>query len=148
MGVPVTLEQPAQPFPQAELSEENQELLGALVMGFLVDATLNQDQPLAPPSGWTDVIVPLQPGGDHRSEVTLLPGRWYRFLGACDFECRNIDLELLNADGVVVARDLYANDFPEMDYMADSGGVFTLRILMRTCVIAPCYAGVRLVTQP
>ena len=148
MGTPVTLQQPAQPFPQAVLSEENQALLGALVMGFLVDATLRQDQELAPPQGWSDVIVPLQPGQDHRSEVTLQAGRWYRFLGACDFECDNVDLELIDAAGVVVARDLFSNDFPQMDFMAPAGGVFTLRILMRTCTIAPCYAGARMVTQP
>jgi hypothetical protein len=147
-GIPVSLQPPAQPFPQAALSEENQALLGALVMGFLVDATLRQSQELVPAVGWSDVIVPLQPQADYRSDVTLQAGRWYRFLGACDFECGNIDLELIDANGVVVVRDLFANDFPQMDFMSETGGVYTLRIMMRSCTIAPCYAGVRMVTQP
>ncbi len=147
-AVPLVLEQPATPFPQAELTDENRARLGELVTGFLVDATLNQDQPLAPAPGTSDLIVPLQPGQDHRVDVTLAPGRWYRFLGACDYECRNVDLELIDAEGVVVIRDLYLNDFPSMDYMSETGGVFTLRLMMRTCVIAPCFAGARMVTQP
>jgi|688.fasta_scaffold240112_3 hypothetical protein len=146
MGAPVAQEPPPTPFPEAPLTEDNRAQLGAVVAGFLIGSQERWGDGMIAAAGLADIIVPLQPGTDYRASIALQGGRPYRFVGACDYECRNIDLELWDANGVVVARDLMLNDTPVMDYTPAAGGAFTLRILMQTCTITPCYAGARILT--
>jgi hypothetical protein len=143
MGAPFELAAPAQPFPEAPLTDDHRAQLGAVVAGFLVGSQEQWGDGMTQAAGIEDVIVPLLPGTDYRAAMTLEAGRPYRFVGACDYECSNVDLELWDAGGRVVARDLMQNDTPVMDYTPTSGGLYTLRIMMQTCTITPCYAGAR-----
>ena len=146
MGTPVTLTAPEQPFPEAPLTDENRAQLGAVVAGFLIGSQERWGDGMIPAEGLADVIVPLTPGSDYRAPIALQGGRPYRFVGACDYECSNVDLELWDANGQVVARDLMQNDTPVMDFTPATGGGFTLRIMLQTCTITPCYVGARTLT--
>jgi hypothetical protein len=121
MGAPVAQEPPPTPFPEAPLTEDNRAQLGAVVAGFLIGSQERWGDGMIAAAGLADIIVPLQPGTDYRASIALQGGRPYRFVGACDYECRNIDLELWDANGVVVARDLMLNDTPVMDYTPAGG---------------------------
>lgn len=146
MGTPYAQTAPEAPFPEAPLTDDNRAQLGAVVAGFLIGSQEQWGDGMIPAAGLDDIIVPLTPGTDYRAAITLQGGRPYRFVGACDYECSNVDLELWDASGQVVARDLMQNDTPVMDYTPASGGAYTLRILMQTCTITPCYAGARALT--
>ena len=146
MGVPFQQAVQEHPAPQAPLDDDNRIRLGELVTGFLVDSQMRYGQGMVPALSLSDQIVPMQPGSDYRFPVSLEQGRAYRFVGACDYECRNLDFELLDAAGTVVARDLGANDVPIMDYTPALAGTFTVRLMMQACIIAPCFAGVRVLS--
>jgi hypothetical protein len=76
-------------------------------------------------------------------QASLVAGVNYRFLGGCDMDCNNVDLELVNASGQVVASDLAADDFPSMSFTPSAAGVYTVRVHLRTCNIEPCMVALR-----
>lgn len=94
-----------------------------------------------------DIVAPLQPGRDHRANLPLKRGVAYRILGGCDNECNDVDLELLGADGAVLQSDLLTDDYPVVNFTPTADGNFTLRIILKTCTVGPCYVGAR-VLQP
>jgi len=75
--------------------------------------------------------------------VNLTAGERYVFLGACDDDCDNLDIELLNSANVVVASDLAPDDFPMVRYSPSATGAFTVRTHLRTCSMEPCQIMVR-----
>jgi hypothetical protein len=94
--------------------------------------------------GVPDVITSLQPGADHQFRVTLTGGTAYSFLGACDNDCNDVDLELLQAsDGLVVGSDLLTDDYPVVDFTPPANGDYFVRVILKTCTQAPCYVGAR-----
>ncbi len=102
---------------------------------------------LAPAAGLSDEVTGLQPGTDHRWQVSLSGGVNYRIIGACDNECSNLDIELIDAStGGVVASDLLPDDFPVVNYSPPANGNYIVRIMMQTCTIAPCFAGARILS--
>lgn len=91
-----------------------------------------------------DTIVPMQPGHDYRFIVDLNGGQQYGFIGACDGDCTNVDIELISmTTGGVVANDMLPDDYPVASYRPDANGQYMVRLLMQACSQAPCYAGVR-----
>jgi hypothetical protein len=120
------------------------------VHGFLDRAQQQYAPDFAKAGGLEDHIVALQQGQDDRWPLTLTGGAVYRILGACDNECRNLDLELLDASGAVVASDSAPDDFPLLNFTPPAGGAYTLRTVLQTCTVAPCYVGARVLvrTQP
>jgi len=88
----------------------------------------------------------MQPSTDQRYQVDLVGGTPYRFIGACDNECSNVDIELIAPQGGVVASDLLADDYPVANFTPPENGRYLLRLIMQTCTIAPCYAGVRVMS--
>jgi len=103
---------------------------------------------MAPPAGFTDVVVPMQPSTDHRFVVDLTGQTQYAFIGACDGDCTNIDIELIDMQtGGVVASDVLPDDYPVVQFSPPANGQYMVRVLMQTCTVAPCYAGARALAQ-
>ena len=98
------------------------------------------------PAGLTDQISSLQPGHDYRWQVNLQGATQYRFIGACDNECSNMDIELIDASGAVVASDKAPDDFPVVNFTPASNGQYLVRAILQTCTIGPCYVGARVLT--
>lgn len=83
----------------------------------------------------------------HNWQVSLVAGADYRFVGGCDMDCNNVDLELLDAAGTVVASDTLPDDFPVVTFTPPAAGVYTVRTHLRTCEVEPCMVAVRALTR-
>lgn len=92
-------------------------------------------------------LASLQPGTSYDWGISLEAGVRYLVVGACDNECSNVDIQLVDASGAVVAQDVLADDFPVVDFTPAAAGAYQVRMLMRTCTLAPCYAGARLLAN-
>lgn len=132
---------------QAQLNEAERAQLEQLIVTILdgYGGELAQNHMRAP--GLNDEIAALQPGRDHQWQVNLRRGVAYRILGACDNECNDVDLELLDPSGAVVVHDRLADDYPLLNITPATDARYTVRIILKTCTLAPCYVGAR-VLQP
>jgi hypothetical protein len=129
---------------QASLSADERAQLETLVAGYLDHVQGQVGASLQPAPGFTDHIAGMQPGTDDRWVVDLVGGATYGIIGACDNECSNMDIELIDmTTGGVVASDLLPDDFPVVQFAAPANGRYMVRMLMQTCTVAPCYAGAR-----
>jgi len=132
---------------QATLTDEERRQLTELVASYLNNVQGAHAQGLSPAPGFSDEVTGLQPGADHRWQVSLVGGTAYRVIGACDNECSNMDIELIDvATGGVVASDVLPDDYPVVSYTPAANGAYIVRIMMQTCTVAPCYAGARVLT--
>jgi hypothetical protein len=132
---------------QAMITPEQRAQLEQLVGSYLNTVQTNYGGGMSPAQGFTDQIAGLQPGSDHRWQVNLAGGTGYRIVGACDNECSNMDIELIDMrTGGVVASDLLPDDYPVVDFTPPANGQYVIRMLMQTCTVAPCYAGARILT--
>lgn len=151
-GDPNALNAPSQqnsapPNGQAMLSAEERAQLEQLVRSYLDEAVRRNGQGFGPSAGFSDEITSLQPGTDHRWQVNLVGGANYRVLGGCDNECQNLDIELIDSTGAVVASDMGPDDFPVVNFRPSANGSYIVRIMMQTCTVAPCYAGARVLNN-
>ncbi len=95
-----------------------------------------------------DTAVPMQPGRDYRFLVDLTAGQEYGFIGTCDGDCSNVDMELISmTTGGVVANDMLPDNYPIFPYTPTETGQYMGRLLMQACTHSPCYAGARVVTN-
>jgi hypothetical protein len=132
---------------QSTVSEEVRQQLIAQMTDYLNQANQQFAPGMTPPEGMTDQIVPMQPGADHRWVVSLTGGSPYMFIGACDGDCSNVDIELIDmSTGGVVASDLLPDDFPVVQFTPPANASYMVRLMMRACSVAPCYAGARVLT--
>lgn len=147
---PPSVQKPQPNAPQAHsLSTQEKQQLESMVRGYLDRAQQQFAEGLQPAAGMNDEVTNLQPATDHRYQVNFTSGLSYRIIGACDQECSNLDIELLDNTGSVVASDMLPDDFPVVNFTAPANGRYTVRILMQACTLAPCYAGARfLAAQP
>lgn len=145
---PSTQTPPAQAVPQTTVTDEVRTQLIANIGEQLTQIQANFAAGMAPPAGFTDVVVPMQPSTDHRFLIDLTAANAYTFIGACDGDCTNVDIELIDmTTGGVVASDMLADDYPVVNFVAPANGSYMVRLLMQTCTMAPCYAGARALTQ-
>lgn len=100
-----------------------------------------------PAQGLSDEIIGLQAGGEHDWSVRLRRGTDYRIVGACDNECNDVDLILLDAQGREIDSDLLTDDYPIVSVRPESDSRYTVRIRLVTCTIEPCYVGARVLQQ-
>lgn len=91
-----------------------------------------------------DEIAPvtMQSDGHHR-DYALEAGRAYVFVGACDQDCADADMEILDAHGNQVASDIAADDRPVVGITPPRAGEYTVRIWLANCSQEPCYVGFR-----
>jgi hypothetical protein len=117
------------------------EQLGAISQNFAAG--------MAPPAGATDQIVALEPGTDHRWTIDLAANTAYTFVGACDGDCTNVDIELISmSTGGVVASDMLPDDYPVVQFTPPADGQYMVRTLLQNCSVAPCYVGSRALSMP
>lgn len=83
---------------------------------------------------------------DRGSEVTLdldlQIARTYYIAGACDQDCTDLDLILLNGNGDQIDSDVLGDDVPIVDTTVARSGRFRLTVRMVTCSANPCRYGV------
>jgi hypothetical protein len=145
---PMQLPPVTAPAQQADLTAEQRTQLEQLVAGYLNNIQQQFGQGLAPAPGFADRVAGMQPQTDDRWVVDLVGGTPYRILGACDNECSNMDIELIDMNtGGVIASDVLPDDFPVVDYTPTANGRYMVRMIMQTCTVAPCYAGARVLAR-
>lgn len=132
---------------QAQIDDATREQLIANIDQMLDE--MQQRSGGQPMQGFTDEVVPMQPGTDHRQLVSLTAGAAYMVVGACDGDCTNYDIELIDMrTGGVVASDVLPDDFPVVTFSPPANGEYMVRSMMLACSVAPCYAGTRVLTGP
>lgn len=145
-ATPPSTQSAASPTEQTTVTEEVRQ---SLITGIGQQLTQLQsvNAPNYSPVG-NDTIVPMQPGRDHRFIVDLTGGVEYGFIGTCDGDCSNVDIELISMEtGGVVANDMLPDDYPIFPYTPAANGQYMVRLLMQACTRAPCYAGARVVSN-
>lgn len=133
--------------PQASISGSEHEQLQTLMRSYLDAGAQANAQGFSPAPGISDVIERLQPDADHRWNVNLAGGTAYRIIGVCDNECSNVDMELLDGSGAVVQSDVLPDDIPIVNITPSANGRYTVRLILKTCTLAPCYVGGRVLQQ-
>ena len=103
---------------------------------------------------FSDGVVAMRRGDAHVFERYLTGGVEYRFIGACDNECDDLDLMLLNEKGEQVLnaqgqpiQDVLVDNYPVVVFTPPSDGRYLLQLYMYVCSAEPCYAGVRVLEQ-
>jgi hypothetical protein len=72
--------------------------------------------------------------------VDLDPARSYVFLAAGDGDATDVDIQIVNSSGAVVAQDATANVEATVEYRPNVGGRYTIRMrLYASQGNAPCY---------
>lgn len=94
---------------------------------------------LAIPAGAQVGLIPA--GQVVYLEIELEAGSSYLISGACDFDCTDLDLRLLDAEGEVVAEDIELDDIPLLEFVAPEGRRFLLGIAMESCSDDFCFFG-------
>ncbi|MEJ0061606.1 MAG: hypothetical protein WDM79_19470 [Terricaulis sp.] len=90
-----------------------------------------------------DGVAALRQGAAYVFERNLKAGTGYRFIGACDNECGDLDMILLDASGHVVEQDVATDSFPKIDITPEADGLYRVVLQMFGCSVEPCYAGMR-----
>ena len=97
------------------------------------------------------ILGKLRAGAYEEWTVELERGRRYLLTGACDQDCSDVDLALIDRDGRLVSEDVLEDDQPVLDIMADGwrvdSGSYTLRMTMYRCEVEPCYYGIGVFEQ-
>jgi hypothetical protein len=68
-------------------------------------------------------------------------GRTYRIIGACDADCRDIDLEVTGLDGKVIVKDNADDDLPVVTFDVTGTGDLKVKVSMYRCAEEPCFWG-------
>jgi hypothetical protein len=145
---PILLEPNTRGARQVNITEDLHAILVTMITDYLNRAAQHFGPSMNAPEGFEDEIVAMQPGTDYRHVVTLIGGTPYMVVGACDGDCTNIDIELIDMrTGGVVVDDVLPDDFPVVDFTPAEDGQYMVRLMMRECSLAPCYAGVRILSD-
>ena len=133
--------------PQVSLTQEQRAQLRQLSRDFIDQAAAENTQGFTAVTGVEDEVVALQPTQVHAWRVQLQRGQTYRIIGGCDNECTDMDFELLDMTGKIIERDTLPDSFPIINVSPTAAGAYTVRFVMKTCTVAPCYAAARLYHQ-
>lgn len=68
-------------------------------------------------------------------------GRTYTVSGACDADCRDIDIEVTDLNGKVIVSDTQVSDLPQVSFDVHSTGDLRVKITMYQCSANPCFWG-------
>ncbi|MBN8552240.1 MAG: toll/interleukin-1 receptor domain-containing protein [Caulobacterales bacterium] len=91
-----------------------------------------------------DELAWLADDAAHEFEVRLDGARSYRVLGACDTNCRDVDLYVMDPSGQEIGRDVLTDDFPVVDIPNAQSGTYTVRIGMPDCRAEECLSAARI----
>lgn len=70
-------------------------------------------------------------------QVVLNGQRSYMFLGACDDDCTDVDIEVFDGDTLLVG-DVQTDDIPLVSVKSGAAGVHTVRLTMAKCSAGTC----------
>jgi hypothetical protein len=95
-------------------------------------------------AGWTSLRQPrasaLAQGGTETFTLQLNPGRDYVFVGVCDADCSDMDLELTDSRGNVLESDYAVDDTPVVRFSTPRAVPNArLTVSMAACSVPPCY---------
>jgi hypothetical protein len=91
-------------------------------------------------------IFRLNEGASQDFPVSIAAGQRYTIGGVCDNDCPDLDIKLLDAGGTEVAADTATDSTPIVAYTANKSGTFTVRVVMYDCNVAPCSAGLTIMS--
>ncbi len=141
---PMQLQPPRSGVEQVQVSEEVRQQLTAYI-GQQLDQMQNAAGMTPVANG--EAILAMQPGTDNRQVLSLTANTPYMFIGACDNDCNNVDIELISmTTGGVVASDVLPDDFPVVNFTPTENGDYMVRLILQTCTQAPCFAGSRAIS--
>lgn len=129
--------------PQASMTPAEREELRANIVSMLDAAGTERAQGHSRAPGADDQVVTLQPLQSHNFTVQMSTGKPYLVFGACDADCKVVDLAIVSSSGEVIKTDTDSADFPVLDFTPNAAGTYTVRLTMKECSLAPCYAGAR-----
>lgn len=93
-------------------------------------------------------IDAMRNGAEQTIRLDLRGGAEYVFIGACDQDCRDLNLHLVNAQGAEVASDAApGDDTPIVTYTPSRAGAYRLRAVMARCNVSPCAYGVQTLSR-
>jgi S1-C subfamily serine protease len=81
-------------------------------------------------------------------DVQLDAAHDYLIVGACDNDCTDLDLALVDTAGNAIASDTATDDKPVLQFAGPGSGSYRLQVTMATCPAAPCRYGVRVFGKP
>lgn len=91
-----------------------------------------------------DMVEPVELNSNgYTMSVTLSAGASYLFQGACDQDCSDVDMEILDPRGRQVALDVESDDQPRVAVEPRQSGQYSVRIWLAQCSVEPCYTGIR-----
>lgn len=73
----------------------------------------------------------------------LQKGKRYRFVGVCDEDCRDLDLEAYDKDGNVIGIDYSTDDIPVVEFKAPYTGKYKIHVSLEHCSTWACSYRVR-----
>lgn len=72
-----------------------------------------------------------------------LPAADYRAVVVCDNDCSDVDLQVANRDGTVLASDILEDDIPVVEFTAATPASFQFRVRMVACSTNDCFYGLQ-----
>jgi hypothetical protein len=83
----------------------------------------------------------------YQLNATISRGDDVVITGACDQDCRDLDLIIYDDRGRELDRDTLVDDLPVLNFRAPYSGDYTIEAVMYQCSVNPCYFGVSLNVQ-
>jgi len=118
-------------------SEEERTTMGGYIDGYAEQYAQGYQQV------GDDELARLADDAAHDYEVRLDGGRSYRVLGACDTNCRDVDLYVTDPSGQEIGRDILTDDYPVVEIPNAQDGAYTIRIGMPDCGAGECLSAAR-----
>lgn len=73
--------------------------------------------------------------------MTLYGGNEYIIIGACDGDCGDLDIAVLDEYDNPVAGDTETDDVPVVELNLEEQGRYQIKVTMYDCSVEPCYFG-------
>lgn len=87
------------------------------------------------------IVGVLNEGASDTWSFTFYGSSEYAITGACDNDCDDVDISLINQAGTVVKKDTQTDQNPLVFFDPPSNGVYKVKITMYSCDENPCYFG-------
>jgi hypothetical protein len=87
-------------------------------------------------------INTLSQGHSHYININLRAGTSYGFVGACDSDCRDLDIAIYDERGNLVTSDLEDDDIPAITLNTYRSGNYRIWVNMANCNTNTCYYGI------
>jgi hypothetical protein len=93
------------------------------------------------------VFGSLDHGARAAHTVTVSGGTNYVLFGACDSDCADVDLKILDANGNTVIQANELDEILMLLFTARSSEKYRVEVIMTSCSVNPCRYGVQLMAR-